>query len=52
MTELELQLLNAKRDKHDLAMALFVCAGIAGWSIGGWQGFLVFLLFAAIAGNA
>lgn len=52
MTELELKLMHAERGKHDLAMALFVCAGIAGWSIGGWEGFLVFVLFAAIASNA
>jgi hypothetical protein len=52
MTELELRLMHAERVKHELATALFVCAAIAGWFIGGWQGFLVFLLFAAIAANA
>lgn len=41
----------AERAKDELATALFVCAGIAGWSIGGWEGFLVFLLFGAIAAN-
>jgi len=52
MTELELKLMHAERVKHDLAMALFICAGVAGWAIGGWEGFLVFVLFGAIAANA
>jgi hypothetical protein len=41
----------AETAKNDLAMALFICAIVAGWAIGGWEGFLVFLLFAAIASN-
>jgi len=42
----------AEEAKDFLAMALWICAAIAGWFIGGWSGFLVFLLFAGIAGNA
>jgi hypothetical protein len=42
----------AERAKHELATALFVCAAVAGWAVEGWEGFLVFLLFAAIASNA
>jgi hypothetical protein len=52
MTDLEVKLMHAERVKHDLAMVLFMCAIVAGWAIGGWEGFLVFLLFAAIAVNA
>ena len=52
MSETEFRAVKAEQAKDELATALFVCAGIAGWSIGGWEGFLVFLLFAAIASNA
>jgi len=52
MTDLEVKLMHAERVKNDLAMVLFMCAIVAGWAIGGWEGFLVFLLFAAIAVNA
>ncbi len=50
--ESEIRAMKAERAKGELAVALYVCAAIAGYSIGGWQGFLVFLLFAAIASNA
>lgn len=41
----------AEQAKHDLAMSLVACAIVAGWAIGGWWGFGVFVLFAAIAGS-
>ena len=52
MSDLELKVMKAQRSKDEMATALFICAIVAGYSIGGWEGFLVFLLFAAIAGNA
>ena len=52
MSDLELKVVMAERAKHELATALFICAAVAGYSIGGWEGFLVFLLFAAVASNA
>jgi len=52
MTDMELRAIMAERAKHELATALFICATVAGYSIGGWEGFLVFLLFAAVASNA
>lgn len=52
MNDAEYRAMMAERAKGELATALFICAVIAGYSIGGWEGFLVFLLFAAIAGNA
>ena len=48
----EYRALKAERAKNELALALYICAAIAGWSIGGWQGFGVFVLFAAVAGSA
>ena len=52
MSEMEFRAVKAEQAKDELATALFICAIVAGYSIGGWEGFLVFLLFAAIAGNA
>lgn len=52
MNDMEYRAVKAEREKHELATALFICAIVAGYSIGGWQGFLVFLLFACIASNA
>lgn len=52
MTDWEMKALKAETAKHELATALYICAAIAGWSIGGWQGAGVFVLFAAIAGSA
>lgn len=52
MSETEFRAVKAERAKDELATALFICAAVAGYSIGGWEGFLVFLLFAAVAGNA
>jgi hypothetical protein len=52
MSDLELRAIKAERAKHEVATALYICAAVAGYSIGGWQGFLVFLLFAAVASNA
>jgi hypothetical protein len=48
----ELRALKAETAKHEMATALYICAAIAGWAIGGWAGFGVFILFAAIAGSA
>lgn len=52
MSEIEFRAVRAEQAKDELALALWICAMVAGWSIGGWEGFLVFLLFAAIASNA
>jgi hypothetical protein len=52
MSETEFRAVKAEQAKDELALALYICAAVAGWAIGGWEGFLVFLLFAAIAGNA
>lgn len=52
MNDMELKARNAERTKDEVATALFICAIVAGYSIGGWEGFLVFLLFACIASNA
>ena len=52
MSDMEYRAVKAERAKDEVATALFICAIVAGYSIGGWEGFLVFLLFAAIAGNA
>jgi len=52
MTDLEFRAVKAEQAKDELAIALWICAMVAGYSIGGWQGFLVFLVFAAIASNA
>ncbi len=48
----EIRALKAETRKHELAAALYICAAVAGWAIGGWSGVGVFLLFAAIAGSA
>lgn len=45
----ELRATRAERAAESLAGALVVCAAIAGWSIGGWWGFGVFLAFAFVA---
>lgn len=52
MSDLELKVMKAERARDEMATALFICAIVAGYSVGGWQGFLVFLLFAAVASNA
>lgn len=52
MNDMELKAMKAERAKDAMATALFICAMVAGYSIGGWEGFLVFLLFACIASNA
>ena len=52
MNDAEYRANKAERDKDELAVVLFVCAAVAGYAIGGWEGFLVFLLFACIASNA
>ena len=48
----EVRAIRAERAKQELATALYVCAAVAGWSIGDWKGFAVFVVFAAIAGSA
>lgn len=52
MSDLEYRAVKAERAKDELATALVICAMAAGYSIGSWEGFLVFVLFAAIALNA
>lgn len=47
----EMRAMQAEQAKSEMATALFVCAVVAGWSIGGWPGFLVFLVFAGVAGS-
>lgn len=48
----EMRALRAETRKRELATALYICAAVAGWAIGGWSGAGVFVLFAAIAGGA
>jgi hypothetical protein len=52
MSDWELKALKAETAKKELGTALYICAAVAGWAIGGWSGFGVFVLFAAIAGSA
>ena len=47
----QMRAMQAEQAKNEMATALFVCAVVAGWAIGGWWGFGVFLIFALIGSS-